>query len=259
MEINVYNQEGKKIGVEQLPDSIFNLPQNDALLHQVFTVKQKAQYPPYAHTKTRAEVRGGGAKPWRQKGTGRARHGSRRSPIWVGGGVTFGPRNIHAHYSVNRKMSKKAIAVILSSKVRSGLFFVMDSLVFSEPKTKQAARLLVALKQEGVSNLVLGSVNDTNFIRVFRNIDRVNAIHVQRLNILDLLNKKNCIISLNALKFLINSYLGNVAPVANISHGKESSTASRSKAGKIKSKLPRKEKVNAKKVRLLTNSLISNI
>lgn len=229
MEIAVYNKEGKKTGATQLPDHIFNLPPNNALVYQVFTVQQKSQYRPYAHTKTRAEVRGGGIKPWRQKGTGRARHGSIRSPLWVGGGITFGPRNIQAKYKINNKMRKKAVATILSDHVRLGSLLVIDSLAFGEPKTKQAANFLSVLKKKDASNLVLGSEGDANFVRVFRNITGAKAMQVQNLNVLDLLNNKNCIISLDALKFLINSYANTAKHIQE--GGQQTQASPRQKAG----------------------------
>ena len=106
MKFDIYNQQGKKISTYDATDNLFNLANNDALVHQVYTAKWSNRRKNYAHTKTRADVRGGGKKPWRQKGTGRARHGSIRSPLWVGGGVTFGPRNERVYKKkINRKMN----------------------------------------------------------------------------------------------------------------------------------------------------------
>src|SRR3989338_5603717 len=119
METEVYNQEGQMAGKIELPDSVFGLPWNDDLVHQVIVSMQSNKRTPVAHTKNRGEVSGTGRKPWRQKGTGRARHGSRRSPIWIGGGVAHGPRNDRNFTKkINVKMMKKAFYTILSQKYR---------------------------------------------------------------------------------------------------------------------------------------------
>ncbi|OGZ61529.1 MAG: 50S ribosomal protein L4 [Candidatus Spechtbacteria bacterium RIFCSPLOWO2_01_FULL_46_10] len=237
MQLDVYNQKGQKTGQVTVPEGIFSLIRNDALVYQVFTVKQAKAHHTYAHTKTRADVRGGGRKPWKQKGTGRARHGSRRSPLWVGGGITFGPRNVKAAKTVNQKMNKKAIATVLSSQVKSNALFVIDSLNFTEPKTRQGASLLAALGAQGASNLVLGDASDSHFTRVFRNIPKTKATSVRRINIIDLLSRKNCILSSDALKSLINSYPGS-----------EDSIASRSETVKNKGKLLSDKKINKEKI-----------
>lgn len=207
MKLAVYNQKGKKIGTEDVPENIFNLPMNDALVYQVFTVKLANRRKNYAHTKTRSEVRGGGRKPWRQKGTGRARHGSIRSPIWKGGGVTFGPRNERVFSKkINKKMNKSAIAVAISAKAREGNIYIIDSLAFEEPKTKFAVSLLEALKVKSSSTLVYGSRKDEYFVRVFKNIPKAKPTNINRINLVDLLNNKNCILSMEALEQLIYNY-----------------------------------------------------
>ena len=186
---------------------MFGIESNDALVHQVYTVKRSNQRRPYAHTKTRADVRGGGQKPWRQKGTGRARHGSRRSPIWVGGGITFGPRNERNFAKkVNTKMNRKAIAVVLSAKVRDKMLTVVDSFDFENPSTKQAVALLDALKKNNQSVIVFGTKQDNHFIKSFRNIQRIKPQSVNRINIVDLLHHKNCIFSQAGLQLLITQY-----------------------------------------------------
>src|SRR3990167_4153940 len=139
----VYNKENKKVGEVTLSDSVFGKKWNESLVHQVLVSQLANKREPLAHTKGRGEVRGGGRKPWRQKGTGRARHGSTRSPIWAGGGVTFGPTK-HKNYSkkINKKMRRGAIFSALSRKFKDGELKFIDALELEVPKTKLLAGLL---------------------------------------------------------------------------------------------------------------------
>lgn len=140
IEAIVYKQDGGKQGTVKLPERLFTLPWNDALVHQVVTGIARNERAGSAHTKDRSEVRGGGRKPWRQKGTGRARHGSSRSPLWVGGGVTFGPSNMKNHGAVlGRKMRTKAFFTVLSRKAQDDAVGFIDALSFEKPSTKRAA------------------------------------------------------------------------------------------------------------------------
>jgi large subunit ribosomal protein L4 len=208
IELIVYNAQGKKVGTEKVPERVFGLPANDALVYQAYTVKHANQRSNYAHTKTRAEVRGGGRKPWRQKGTGRARHGSIRSPLWVGGGVTFGPRSDSvAEKRITKKMNRKAIATVLSSKVRDKALVVVDSFAFSEAKTKNAVALLRVLKHDKASSvLVYGTVRDGDFVRAFSNIANVKPKQVSNIHIVDLLESARCVMSKDAILALLGTY-----------------------------------------------------
>ncbi|MEX0870119.1 MAG: 50S ribosomal protein L4 [Candidatus Spechtbacterales bacterium] len=207
IKIDIYNKEGKKTGSQEVPESILGLKENDTLVHQVYVSKLSNKRIPYAHTKTRGEIRGGGRKPWRQKGTGRARHGSIRSPIWRGGGVTFGPRNDRAFSKkVNKKMNRKAILTALSSKVNGGKLYVVDSLDYEDPKTKFAASLLSALKISKSSVLIYGTTKDNNFFRVFRNIPKTTPSSIDNLNLIDILNHANCVLSKEALNKVVEQY-----------------------------------------------------
>src|SRR3989338_3257569 len=148
MKITVYNTLGKEAGTADLPEGIFALPWNADLVWQVATSQEANIRKTYAKTKDRAEVRGGGRKPWRQKGTGRARHGSIRPPIWKGGGVTHGPLKEKSYKKkINKKMAKKALYTVLSAKVRDSEIIVLDKLNFAEPKTKLAANVFNNLKE----------------------------------------------------------------------------------------------------------------
>lgn len=159
MEIAIHNQEGKKTGTMKLPDAVFGLKWNADLVQQVVMSQASNLRRGTAHAKDRAEVRGGGRKPWRQKGTGRARHGSIRSPIWKGGGVTHGPlKEKNYKKKINKKMAKKALYTVLSAKARDNEIIVLDDLKFAEPKTKLGAKLFNNLsKVKDFKNLTKGN------------------------------------------------------------------------------------------------------
>lgn len=206
MEAVVYNQKGKETGKQALPESVFAVNWNADLVHQVAVSMQANARTPVAHTKDRSEVRGGGRKPWRQKGTGRARHGSRRSPIWVGGGVTFGPRN-EKDYSkkVNKKMKAKALYAVLSKKLADGEILFVDSLSFDAPKTKDARTVLEAFAKvkgfEALSTkkhnaaLVVIPENNAEIKKSFSNFGNIDVDEIRNLNVVDLLTHKYVIIA----------------------------------------------------------------
>ena len=193
MESTIYNAQGKKKGSVTLPESVFNVAWNDGLMHQVVTGMQSNARTSVAHTKTRGEVRGGGKKPWAQKGTGRARHGSSRSPIWRGGGVTHGPR-AEKNYSkvIPKKMRAKALFMALSRKFKDGEIMFVDSFGIDAPKTAVARRALVMLS--GVSGFEKLSTKKKNAALIafaepteavqksFRNIGNVECVATRNLN-----------------------------------------------------------------------------
>lgn len=206
LEAKVYNIKGKESGVIALPESIFGLKWNSDLVHQVAVSMMSQARQPIAHTKTRGEVRGGGKKPWQQKGTGRARHGSSRSPIWVGGGVTHGPRNDKNYErKVNRKMKAQAIFTILSKKFKDGDVLFVDSLSIAKPKTAEAKEILVSLggikgyetlatKKKNAAYIGLSS-KDISTEKSFQNIGSVLVDEFRNVNPVDLLNTKFVVIS----------------------------------------------------------------
>ncbi|KKP91493.1 MAG: 50S ribosomal protein L4 [Candidatus Nomurabacteria bacterium GW2011_GWE2_36_115] len=163
METQIYNQKGKSVGKFELPESIFGVPWNGDLVHQVVTAMQANARTPVAHTKTRGEVRGGGKKPWKQKGTGRARHGSTRSPIWKGGGVTHGPRNDKVYdQKINKKMKAKALYTVLSEKLRKGQLIFVEELNLKAIKTKDAVAVMKDLSGiKGFERMVGGKKPNT--------------------------------------------------------------------------------------------------
>ncbi len=183
----------------ELPDGVFGLKWNADLVHQVVTSQAANRRRGTAHTKSRAEVRGGGRKPWRQKGTGRARHGSTRSPIWRGGGITHGPRAEKSYEKkINKKMAHKALAVVLSAKARDRELVVMEDLDFPEAKTKHAAEMFRKLAEQkelaelksNKSILVALLVKDDAARRAMRNISRVRVDEARNLNTYEVMQHK---------------------------------------------------------------------
>src|SRR3989344_7485703 len=155
MEEKLYNQEGKEVGKLELPEYVFNLPWNADLVHQVSVSMMANIRMPLAHAKTRGEVRGGGKKQWRQKGTGRARHGSIRSPLWRGGGITFGPRTEKVfERDIPKKMRRKALFMVLSQKAKDKQLVVLDKFSAEKPKTKEIAKTFNKLPMKGGTVLI---------------------------------------------------------------------------------------------------------
>ena len=202
----VYTQQGTEKETIALPVSVFGVPFNADLVHEVVVSMQHNARANTAHTKDRSEVSGGGRKPWRQKGTGRARHGSRRSPIWTGGGVTFGPRN-ERDYSrkINKKVRAKALASVLSKKFTDNEILIVDNLNFAEPKTAEAKTVLkslalgsersdLATKRKNAALVVLGA-RDEMTEKSFRNFGTIAVVQAKDLNPVDLLTYKYVIVS----------------------------------------------------------------
>ena len=219
MDIKVYNQEGKETGKVKLDDKVFSVPFNADLLHQVIVSMQANKRVVIAHAKTRAEVRGGGRKPWRQKGTGRARHGSTRSPIWIGGGATHGPlKEKNYEKKINKKTKRKALLVALSQKLRDGEILVLDNLKLTPPsgasfaKTKEANAIVSNLsKIKGFEDLTKKKKNRAEVLlanktdeikRAFKNLFGILVEEARSLNPLDVLTYKYLIFIKDSLKVL---------------------------------------------------------
>lgn len=199
MKTDIYTQKGKKAGSIELPESVFAVPMNKVLVHQVVVSMKANERTPIAHAKDRSEVSGGGKKPWKQKGTGRARHGSSRSPIWVGGGVAHGPKK-DKDYSkkINKKMRNKALASVLSAKLSDGKLVFLDTLAFDAPSTKDAKEVLAALSGikgcESLAtrrkNAVLVTVKnkDEAVYKSFQNFGNVVVTETRNLNPVDVMH-----------------------------------------------------------------------
>jgi large subunit ribosomal protein L4 len=206
METEVYNQKGKSVGKLSLPESIFGLSWNADLVHQVVTAMQANARTPVAHTKDRSDVRGGGRKPWKQKGTGRARHGSSRSPIWKGGGVTHGPRNEKSYeQKINKKMRIKALFTVLSEKFKKGQVLFVEELSLKNIKTKDAVSVVNDLSKISGFEKMVGGKNPNTYITVpaksdvlkksFANIKTVEIDEIKNMNPVDLLSFRYVVIS----------------------------------------------------------------
>jgi large subunit ribosomal protein L4 len=208
MKLPVYNTEGKEVKKIELSDDIFGLAWNGDLVHQVVVSMLGNARDNIAHSKNRGEVRGGGKKPWKQKGTGRARHGSIRSPLWVGGGVTFGPRNDrNFKRKINKKVKSKALATVLSQKAREKELILVEGVSFDAPKTKDARVIIEALaknedfaglnREKGNAAMVAMATRDENTEKSFSNFKTMHIDEVRNLNPVDILNYKYLVI-LNA-------------------------------------------------------------
>lgn len=202
MEATLYNKQGEKAGTVTIPDGIFGLPWNADLVHQVVTSMQDNARMGNAHTKDRGEVRGGGKKPWKQKGTGRARHGSSRSPIWKGGGA-HGPRNDKIFTrKINQKMRQKALLVALSRKMKDGEVIFIDTLQMDAPKAREAKLVLSALGREfsGFQKgknaaLIALPVAHMPTMKSFSNFSNIAIDDVRNLNPLSILKSKYLVIA----------------------------------------------------------------
>jgi len=191
MKVWVYNQKGEKIEEMDLPKEIFGVEINPDLIHQVAISQMANKRQGTAHTKDRGEVKGGGRKPWRQKGTGRARHGSIRSPLWKGGGVTFGPTNEKNYEKkIPRKMRRKAILMLLSNKALKNYLIVLNELKMEKIKTKLLQEVLKNFPYQDESRLIILPDYDKNIILSARNLPKVQTIEARNLNVLDLLRCK---------------------------------------------------------------------
>lgn len=203
--VDVYDVEGKKVKTLDLKEEVFGLTPNEAVVHSVLVNYLANQRQGTQSTKTRAEVSGGGRKPWRQKGTGRARQGSIRAPHWVGGGIALGPKPRSYKYTVNKKEKRLAIKSVLSSKVLEKELTVVNEIKLKEIKTKEMQKALNNLKVEGKTLILLPEKNET-VQKSARNIEGVKTTLVNTINVYDLLKYKNLVITLDTVKKLEEVY-----------------------------------------------------
>lgn len=203
--VDVYNMEGKKVKDIDLKEEIFGIIPNEAVVHSVLVNYLANQRQGTASTKTRAEVSGGGRKPWKQKGTGRARQGSIRAPQWIKGGIALGPKPRNYKYKVNKKERRLAVKSVLSSKVLENQLVVVDKLDLSEIKTKNMVSTLNNLKVEGKALILLGEKSE-NVQKSARNIEGVKTTLVNTLNVYDLLKYSKLVVTLDAIQKIEEVY-----------------------------------------------------
>lgn len=205
--VTLYNHEGKDVGYVELDASLFDVEVSEGLVHDVVVAHEANTRVAIAHTKDRGEVAGTGKKPWKQKGTGRARHGSRRSPIWVGGGITFGPSKLRNFaLKINKKARRKALAMVLTDKVKNGQLFAVEHLKMEDAKTKILAGLLSKLPVSGKKTLILVEAQNRQLSKAARNIPDVTTLPINSLNIVELLKRPNVLISKDGIDELTGLY-----------------------------------------------------
>ena len=228
MKSNIYNKTGEVKGQKEISDAIFAVKANTVLINEAVVAQNANMRTVLAHTKTRSEVRGGGKKPWRQKGTGRARVGSSRSPLWIGGGIIFGP-NSDRNFSkkINKKAKRQAMFMVLSDRAASNGLAILEKLNLETYKTKAVNEILLNLEEKvfnnfkiddkkkakdkkvrstGRSILFINDATDEKVAKSARNLDGVKIINLENINIVDLLNYKNLIISEKAVDKLEETY-----------------------------------------------------
>ena len=197
--VAVYDMTNNKVGDLELSEEIFGVEINEGLVHQA-VVMQMASWRLGTHsTKTRADVRGGGKKPWRQKGTGRARAGSRRSPLWRGGGTIFGPHPRDYSFTMPRKQRRLALKCVLTDKVKEGNLIVLDELNFDEPKTKKFVELQKTFGVDGCKSLFITNELIDNVSRSSNNLQNAKAIAALQLNVYDILNSDKLFLTKDAV------------------------------------------------------------
>lgn len=214
MKAPIYTLTNQAVGEVELPASIFGVAWKPELVHQAVVAQQANLRRPWAHVRTRGEVRGGGKKPWQQKGTGRARHGSTRSPIWVGGGKAHGPRK-DKDYSkeLPKKMRRMAILSVLSKKLTDNELRVVQDFNVSEPKTKTLYAALVPFlglskRTKKIDALIIRNPENTTITRIARNLTKAKVLAPQSLNVYDLVNHKTVLIDAGSLQALEERYTG---------------------------------------------------
>jgi large subunit ribosomal protein L4 len=190
--VDVYNTKKEKVGEIGLNEAVFNLDVKEHLLHDVVRLQRATKRAGTACTKTRVEVRGGGAKPWRQKGTGRARAGSRRSPLWRGGGVTFGPKPRDFSFKLNKKVRKQALAMAMSARFQEGNMMVLDGFSMDAIKTKDFVNIMNTLEVDN-GLIVIDGINDTLY-KSSRNVNGFKVLPADGLNVYDILLHKKLVL-----------------------------------------------------------------
>lgn len=205
--VKIYNLSGEVIGQEELDANVFAVEINPLVIQSVVVTQNANSRSVIAHTKTKGEVRGGGIKPWKQKGTGRARAGSIRSPLWKGGGVTFGPRNDRNYaIKINKKVKNKALRMVLSDKVKEEKLILLDKLALAEAKTKKINEIFAKLPCQDKKSLLSLAKKDTKIIQAVKNLAGIRLCAADSLNVVDLLKNEYFVLDKEALKKIVAVY-----------------------------------------------------
>jgi large subunit ribosomal protein L4 len=205
--VELFNPQGESKGTLTLDDQLFGVKVQNTLVHQAVVTQTSNGRASIAHTKTRGEVRGTGKKPWKQKGTGRARHGSRRSPIWSGGGITFGPRS-DRNFSIkmNKQARRKALAMVLSDKLAHGTFLAIEDLLVEDGKTKSLMSILKKLPLSQKKVLVIAEPENKAVAQAARNARRIETLPAHCLNVVDLLRFDQIVMTVPAIALIQKLY-----------------------------------------------------
>lgn len=213
MKVTIHNQQGEKLKEALLPKKVFEVKANNDLIHQVVVSQMANRRASIAHTKNRGEVRGGGRKPWRQKGLGKARHGSIRSPIWIGGGVTFGPRKDRIFKKrIPKKMRRLALFMVLSVKAKNNLLILLDELKVNKPKTKLMLEILNKIVPKKESSLIALPELNKNIVLATKNIPYASTIQARDLNCLDIMSYKYLIMPKKSIEVIEGTFLAKATP-----------------------------------------------
>ena len=204
--LTVYNMKKEEVGSVELNEGLFNAEYKESLIHQVVVAMHNNARQGTKSTLTRSEVRGHAKKPWRQKGTGRARQGSSKGPQWVGGGVVFAPKPRDFSQKVNKKMRDGAFASAISEKIRQNEVLVLDKIEFTEPKTKEMVKMLEAFDLNK-RTIIVTAENDTVVNRVANNIQKLSVAEAKLLNVCDIVENTNVVFTLDAIKKVEEAYV----------------------------------------------------
>ncbi|MEI7542854.1 MAG: 50S ribosomal protein L4 [bacterium] len=203
MKLEVLDKENKKVSEYELDDSLLVVTVKDDLIHDVLLAYEQNQHTGSSNTLGRGQVRGGGKKPWKQKGTGQARHGSIRSPIWKGGGVTFGPKPFKSRIVVNKAVKKQAFYAVLAGKLRDNEIKLVSDFSVTAPKTKEVIAILKSLKLHDKKLLLVMDAVSANFIKASRNIEKLTVVKYDNVNVFEMISHKNILMTQKALDEII--------------------------------------------------------
>jgi large subunit ribosomal protein L4 len=203
MKLEVLDKANKKVSEYEIDDSFLVVNAKDDMIHDVLLAYEQNQHTGSSNTLGRGQVQGGGKKPWKQKGTGQARHGSIRSPIWKGGGVTFGPKAYKCRILVNKAVKKQAFYAVLAGKLKDGEIKLIDSFTVSAPKTKEVISVLKSMNLKDKKVLLVMDIATPEFLKASRNIQRLTVTSKDTLNIFELISNKNVLMTQKALEEII--------------------------------------------------------